>query len=68
MDAKQRPSAKELLKHRWISRAPKTSSLSELVLRYERSREGKPRDLSVNNTRKKPAYSAPALLAEDGSW
>ncbi|KAL3928149.1 MAG: hypothetical protein SGPRY_002515 [Prymnesium sp.] len=66
MDARQRPSAKELLRHKWIAKAPRTATLADLVLRYERSLEGKSRDHSCKDTRKKPAYTAPALRAADG--
>lgn len=35
-DPKQRPSARELLKHPWIRRAKKTTYLTELIERHER--------------------------------
>ena len=69
MDAKKRPSAKELLHHRWIGSARKSASLTTLVERYERLRADRPGEPASYNTRRsKPAYSAPAVLAPDGSW
>ncbi len=69
MDARDRPSAKELLRHRFIRAAPRTSSLVELVSRLDKHRAGRPADPSIyRSSRSKPAYSAPALFAPDGSW
>jgi len=69
MDAKLRPPAKELLRHRWIRSARKSSSLAPLVERYELLRADRPGEpASYNARRAKPAYSAPAVLAPDGSW
>ena len=69
MDAKKRPSAKELLHHRWIGSARTSASLTTLVERYERLRADRPGEPASYNTRRsKPAYSAPAVLAPDGSW
>mmetsp|Transcript_2815 Transcript_2815/g.7878 ORF Transcript_2815/g.7878 Transcript_2815/m.7878 type:complete len:568 (+) Transcript_2815:150-1853(+) len=69
MDARLRPSAKELLRHRWVRAARKCPSLTALVERYERLRADRPGEPASYNTRRaKPAYSAPAVLAPDGSW
>jgi len=69
MDAKQRPSAKELLRHRWIRSAKKTQALVSLVERYERIQRERPSEEATHHARRaKPAYSAPAVLAPDGSW
>ena len=71
MDARQRPTAKELLRHRWIRNAKRTSSLSTLVERYEKHVAERPpgaHPAQYNSNRNKPAYSAPAVLAPDGSW
>ena len=69
MDGKLRPSAKELLRHRWIRAARKTTSLTPLVERYEHMRADRPGEPATYNARRaKPAYSAPAVLAPDGSW
>ena len=70
MDGRQRPSAKELLRHRWIRGASKSATLAGLVERYDRMRSERPGvpATSCNARRAKPAYSAPALLAPDGSW
>ena len=70
MDAKRRPSAKELLRHRFIRAARKSATLMPLVSRYDHERKKRSVDTSSahNNRRTKPAYSAPAILAPDGSW
>mmetsp|Transcript_41511 Transcript_41511/g.83195 ORF Transcript_41511/g.83195 Transcript_41511/m.83195 type:complete len:505 (-) Transcript_41511:385-1899(-) len=69
MDARQRPSAKELLRHRWIRAARKGQTLISLVERYERVQSERPSESSTYHARRaKPAYSAPAVLAPDGSW
>ena len=69
MDARQRPTAKELLRHRWIRAAKRPSTLTTLVERYERMKVDRPNKPSTYNAnRLKPAYSAPAVLAPDGSW
>ena len=69
MDGRDRPSAKELLRHRWICAARKPSSLTSLVQRYELMRADHPREpATYNPSRAKAAYSAPAVLNNDGSW
>jgi serine/threonine-protein kinase 24/25/MST4 len=67
-DAKQRPTAKELLRHPWICSAQQCSTLTALVEGYESSRAESPCDLSISSSRSKPAYSAPAVMTPDGSW
>jgi serine/threonine-protein kinase 24/25/MST4 len=63
------PSAKDLLQHPWIRTARPTSGLTQLVERYERFRAAHPRPPSAYNpSRSKAAYSAPAVLNDDGSW
>ena len=63
------PTAKELLSHRWIRAAPSNKCLTSLVDRYERFRSEHPRPPSAYNpSRAKAAYSAPAVLNNDGSW
>ena len=69
MDGRDRPSAKELLRHRWIYAARKPCSLISLVQRYEQMRADHPREpATYNPSRAKAAYSAPAVLNNDGSW
>lgn len=63
------PSARDLLQHPWIRTAVPTSGLTPLVERYERFRAAHPRPPSAYNpSRAKAAYSAPAVLNDDGSW
>lgn len=40
----QRPTAKDLLKHKFIRNAKKASYLTELIERYEKYKEGKPEE------------------------
>ena len=69
MDGRQRASARELRQHPFIQGARATRSLVSLVERYEHMRTERPRELAAyNSSRSKPAYSAPAVLAPDGSW
>jgi hypothetical protein len=68
MDAKDRPSAAELLRHPFIRGAARPSTLVSLVQRYEEARAERPGELSTQSSRSKPAYTAPAVLAADGSW
>lgn len=39
---RQRPTAKDLLKHKFIRNAKKATYLTELIERYEKYKEGKP--------------------------
>ena len=43
MDSCNRPTAKELLRHRWIRSARRSSTLTSLVERYEKMKEDRPR-------------------------
>lgn len=40
----QRPTAKDLLKHKFIRNAKKATYLTELIERYEKYKEGKPEE------------------------
>mmetsp|Transcript_18990 Transcript_18990/g.31797 ORF Transcript_18990/g.31797 Transcript_18990/m.31797 type:complete len:567 (+) Transcript_18990:59-1759(+) len=70
-NARSRPSAKQLLNHKWVRSAPSSSSLIDLVHRYERVLGGRVHDAQAaphperSAARLKPAYASRALLREE---
>lgn len=65
-EPRERPSAKDLLRHPWVRRAKRTTYLTELIERYERwhARHGD-RDGEDDDIREDPA---PATSEEEDLW
>ena len=67
-DPKERPSAKELLKHPFIRRAKKTTYLTELIERYSRWRATHKNEDEEDYDNEQATYSAQQADVDEDMW